>query len=105
VQPPLGGSDGDSENGGDLGDRPLFEVMQGKDGTLVGRQPVDGPAEGVARNDGLETGVVLTRRVVLATIVDVTAVGASPASFNHTTDFHQNVHGLVYATMSLQRRI
>ncbi len=27
----------------------------------------------------------------------VTAVGASPASFNHTTEFHQNVHGLVYA--------
>ncbi|MFO0551176.1 MAG: beta-propeller fold lactonase family protein [Polyangiaceae bacterium] len=27
----------------------------------------------------------------------VTAVGASPAAFNHTTDFHQNIHGLVYA--------
>lgn len=27
----------------------------------------------------------------------VTAVGASPAAFNHTTEFHQNVHGLVYA--------
>jgi len=27
----------------------------------------------------------------------VTAVGASPAAFNHTTDFHQNIHGLVYS--------
>lgn len=27
----------------------------------------------------------------------VTAVGASPAAFNTTTDFHQNIHGLVYA--------
>ena len=59
MQPPLGGADGDLEDGSNLGDRPLLEVMQGKDRALVDREAIDRTGQGVTRDDGLEPRVML----------------------------------------------